>query len=44
MTLKNEQKLKVSYSGFPEMLENCFRECQEYNSGESKATHLVLGT
>jgi len=28
MNLKQQQKLKVSYGGFPDMLRDCFRECQ----------------
>lgn len=47
MNLKNEQKLKVSYGSFPEMLENCFRECQEgteFQGEGNKNNHLLLGT
>jgi hypothetical protein len=33
MNLKSEQKLKVSYAGFPEMLENCLRECEQNEGG-----------
>jgi hypothetical protein len=43
MNLKGEQKLKVSYAGFPEMLENCLRECQGKDEGNGeRANHLLL--
>lgn len=41
LTLKNSQKLKVSYAGFPEMLENCLKDCEE---SENRSNFLVLGT
>ena len=41
LTLKNNQKLKVSYAGFPEMLENCLRDCED---ADNRSHFLALGT
>jgi hypothetical protein len=44
MNLKHEQKLKVSYGGFPDMLKDCFVECSREYQNEDKNNHLLLGT
>ena len=44
MNLKHEQKLKVSYGAFPDMLKDCFVDCSREGQSEDKYNHLLLGT
>lgn len=42
MELKEKQKLKVSYAGFPDMLDSLFRECM-VDTHDERNLHLCLG-